>query len=221
MNVARTGSKSMEVVSWTSALSQEQTRASCFLMAQVPKHCLKTKGLGQTWPDVRRKLIWSLTALRAGTWPAKHWSGKPWPIGSKEALQAGTLLAGGFKGQVVATKEDLEWMASHFGLNSLGTLKPCCLCEANKADQDMPYTDCNAKATWMSSIFSNLSWKQYRQRQNLVIHPLLDEAILDNAGIEQFMPDWMHTKHLGVDAYLLASCISWSTSTFQTLWRTT
>ncbi len=38
---------------------------------------------------------------------------------------------------------------------------------------------------------------------------MLDEAILDNAGIEQFMPDWMRAKHLGVDSYLLASCISY------------
>ena len=40
-------------------------------------------------------------------------------------------------------------------------------------------------------------------------HPVLQPTVIPGGGLSLFVPDWMHTKSLGVDANLLGSCIAY------------
>ena len=40
-------------------------------------------------------------------------------------------------------------------------------------------------------------------------HPVLQPRVIPGGGLTLFVPDWMHTKSLGVDANLLGSCIAY------------
>lgn len=118
--VGRAGSKSIEVVTWSSLLNRGASKTSYFVMYFVFSHLAKKAGFGQTWSTVWRLLSWSLRALWTGLWPTRDCYGNEWPENSQNALRAGLPLAGGYFAVVSVVQGDLEWMASHHRLNHHG-----------------------------------------------------------------------------------------------------
>ena len=201
-NVGRTNSKTLEVLSWTSLLSQECTIKTTFIICMIPKHLNKDSGISPTWQTLWRQLVWSFNALFEGLWPAKDWRGCDWPAGSPEAAKANSPLADGWAGIIYLVRGDLEWMTSHHKLGNHRTNTPCALCPCN-SDDSMPWTDCSFAARWRKSIWTHTSFKENFPRP----HMSFNDTFLVGATIFNFVPDYMHCKHLGTDQYLLASVI--------------
>lgn len=97
---------------------------------------------------------------------------------------------------------DLDWLASHHRLASVHSASPCSLCRCTKSDE-VPWTDCSAQAAWRQSCWRNSDWALANPRPQAAF----DGNRLPGAGIQAFVPDYMHTKHLGTDQYLVASVL--------------
>ena len=65
------GSKTMDVLSWSSLLSRGPTKISSFLIFLIVKTVIKNQGVSQTWPRVWKIRVWSLQALVEGVWPQR------------------------------------------------------------------------------------------------------------------------------------------------------
>ena len=104
----RSGSKSLEVLSWSSLLSRGPTKANSFLIFLVVKSVLKDVGFGKSWPIVYKILSWSLTALAQGKWPEVDWNGAQFTDNnSPEYINKGQPLANGFSAVLFVLKADL------------------------------------------------------------------------------------------------------------------
>ena len=138
VNIRGKASKEINCLSWTSLLSQGQTRLTTFLIWFCFKHLEKKVGIGATWPTFWRALCRSLVALWRGTWPQDH-------------PKAGQPLAGGYYALVYVNRGDLDFMASHFSLSHPSSKLPCslCSCTCDEKDQAMPWTDCNSNPSWL------------------------------------------------------------------------
>ena len=196
------GAKSLDVLSWTSLLTKDSTKVSTFLMFVIVKTIVKDSGVGQTWAKAWRILIWSLDALAAGKWPLLDWDNKPFPEESVDFLKRGSPLADGYSAFVFVVRSDIEFMANHFGLNSPASNNPCALCQADRAMESRPWTDCRSTAAWRETIWEPTAWAEAHPQ----CHPLFRRA---GSGIDLVYPDLMHCKHLGVDQVLLGSVLTW------------
>ena len=109
-------------------------------------------------------------------------------------------LAGGW---VLCEDVDLErgfgLFAKCLYLENPGSLAPCMLCQYNQSDT--PWTAVNPDtAEWLTTLWSSEDWE--------AAHLGLP-AIFDMLGVcfSSICPDWMHTKHLGVDQYFYGSVL--------------
>ena len=77
---------------------------------------------------------------------------------------------------------------------------PCALCPANGTNDAMLWTELREDASWVFACYTAALWR--------ALHPnhiaLLD---LPGASVLTYMPDIMHNKHMGTDAYLYASTL--------------
>ena len=133
--VARTGSKKVDCISWQSLLCKKQTALSSFLIFFAFAHQVKEEGCFRTWWSVWRHICWSLRALYSGKWPSTDQDGLAWPQGSTAGKLAGQDLAGGFYCIPVAARGDIEWMSLHHGLAHPSSRQPCSLCLASNAPE--------------------------------------------------------------------------------------
>ena len=202
MRVKAAGGKSLEVLSWSSLLSKGATRMTSYLMFLVVKAVVKDSGMNQTWPKVWKVLCWSLQALAAGTWPLLDWEGEEFPEATVDFQNKGTPLAEGWAAVVFVLRSDLDFLASHFGLNSPASNNPCCLCQANRDMSSRPWTDCRLQAAWRRSCWTPEEWAAV----NPLGHPLL---MMPGSGLDIVFPDLMHLKHLGTDQLLLGGVLTW------------
>ena len=94
---------------------------------------------------------------------------------------------------------DLEYLAKSWGLANPGALNPCSLCRANKSD--LPWTDARATASWRATTWTEASW--------VAAHPNRSELFRKVPGltIHAYVPDIMHTLHLGAYSYMLGSIL--------------
>ena len=203
MQSGRAGGKSLEVLSWSSLLTQGPTKVTNFLMFALVKNVVKNYGfLNLTWPKVWRILCWSLQTLASGLWPNKDWDDHEFDEESEDYAKRGTLLAGGFCGVLFVLRSDLDFLANHFHLNHSSSNRPCALCQADREMQSRPWTDCRETARWRETIWSAADWAA----ANPTCHPLLR---MPGAGLDLVCPDLMHLKHLGTDQFLLGSALTW------------
>ena len=201
MQIKRAGSKSLEVLSWASLLAKGPTRVSSFLMFCIVKSAVKDWGLFQTWGKVWQVLCWSLKALSSGLWPLKDWDNKEFDPSSLDYAKKGTPLANGFAAVVFVLRSDLEFLASHFGLNSPSSNSPCALCRADRSLDGSPWTDCRLSAAWRSTCWSPTEWAAEHPNPHLFFQ-------MEGSGIDLVFPDLMHSKHLGTDQLVIGSAIT-------------
>ena len=203
MQTSRAGGKSMEVLSWSSLLSQGPTKVTNFLTFLLVKNVVKNYGfLNLTWPKVWRILCWSLQALASGFWPNTDWDNKEFAEESEDHAKRGTLLAGGYSGVLFTLRSDLDFLSNHFHLNHTSSNHPCILCQADRDMNSAPWTDVRESATWRRTLWSPADWAA----ANPTCHPLLR---MPGAGLDLISPDLMHVKHLGTDQFLLGSALTW------------
>ena len=203
MQSTRAGGKSMEVLSWTSMLSQGSTRTTNFLLFLLVKTLVKDTGFLQTWHTVWKIITWSLSALKSGLWPLFDWNGNEFADQtSEDYLKKGTALAGGYSGFVFLLKSDIDFLANHFGLSHPSSNEPCALCLANRDMHSRPWTDCRLSAAWRPTTWTAEAWA--------VAHPTCHPFFkMQGAGIDLVFPDLMHCKHLGTDQLLIGSVLTW------------
>ena len=202
MRIGRASGKSLEVLSWSSLLSQGATKHTNFLMFLLVKSLAKDTGVDQSWPRIWKILTWSLQALSLGLWPMKNWDGHDFPADSEDFQKRGTALADGFAAVLFVLRADLDFLSNHFGLNSAASNTPCALCKADRDIQSRPWTDCRPTAGWRATIWNAADWSA----EHPTCHPLLR---MPGAGLDLVSPDLMHCKHLGTDQLLIGSVLIW------------
>ena len=207
MKVGRAGGKSLEVLSWSSLLTQGPTKTNSFLMFLVCKHVVKDYGVFQTWARAWKVLIWSLQALASGTWPLTDWDKKEFDEDTMDFQLKGQPLAQGYSAVVFVLRSDLEFLSNHFKLNHPGSNSPCALCQADRDTSSRPWTDCRACASWQSTIWKPSEWLEAHPS----CHPFFS---MHGSGIDLVFPDLMHCKHLGTDQVLLGSILIWMTKRY-------
>ena len=196
--VGKSWGKSVQVFSWTSLLSSGSTVRCCFLIYMLFWN-LVVKEVGRNVYDTfSRALCWSFDALYKGTWPATDCSGEAWPLGSEDAKRAGKPLAEGFRGCLWLVKGDLEFMAKAFGFNWASSSSPCSLCRCDGSET--PWTDGRANAKWMQTVWKPIAWAASKPDR----HPLFN---LPGVSILSYVPDVLHTLHLGAYQYAFGSAI--------------
>ena len=99
-----------------------------------------------------------------------------------------TPLAGGFFAVVWVVQADLDWLRNVLGLG--GT---CFLCEADR--DGLPWTDCRRNASWIPTTYTNVSHAAHFPNRHALFRKV------PGLGVTSVIPDVLHTKHLGVDAY--------------------
>ena len=188
----------LEVYSWNSMMATGSTLDFQLYMFSVFNKLLTKPGEKEVW----RLISWSFYWLCKGAWPDVDPWGAPYPVGSKERRRALQPLAAGKFGVIVAIRGDLDWYNKCLRLNHYGSAHPCYACPANCVEGDpLRWTEFRvAHSQWMAEVFSNAEWRE----SNPEPHPLLD---LPGTGIQTAQVDWLHTKHLGVDAYMYGSIL--------------
>ena len=77
-------------------------------------------------------VTWSLLFLYLGIWPLVDHEGSAWPDGSPEAVLAGTLLAGGYRGVLWLLKGDFDHFAKNMKCQSYRANLMCEWCPCNQ-----------------------------------------------------------------------------------------
>lgn len=198
VGVGKAWSKSMDVYSWASMLSTGRTAENMFLIYLLnPKLCVTLPGKNMQ-EHFFKLLKWSLYWLFLGVWPRRDHNEAPYPAGSPEAARAGAPLANGYFGVLWCIKGDLEHMHKVYRLPRWDSPNPCGLCAANTSDR--PWTDARPQAAWRATVWNNQTWRQEHPDH----HPIFD---LPGLGILAFVPDVMHTCHLGIYQHILGSTL--------------
>ena len=192
--VGRTWSKTCDVFSWTSILNTDSSKLSNYLIFLLFHRALCVSDGRNTMAVFWRHLRWSLWWLWRGLWPTEDANGI-----EIRSEKAGTPLAGGWYATVWLVKGDLEYFAHALKLESISGRNPCIKCRCNISDT--PWTDFHpVNASWLTKIWQAREWR--------VAHPDIPCILsLPGISIDAISPDWMHTKHLGTDAYLYASVL--------------
>ena len=158
-----------------------------FLLFLFVKSTVKGYGVSQTWHKAWRVLSWSLQLLPLGFGLRE--------IGREESLR-------GFAAVVFILRSDLEFLNSHFGLNSASSNHPCDLFQEDHQMDSRPWTDCRPTALWRGIVWTREGWAQSHPDA----HPFLQ---MQGSGIDLLFPDLMLCKHLCTDQVLLGSILTW------------
>ena len=200
--ISRAWAKSVDAYSWNSLLSQGSTTDMNFLIfIYYPKLVIEHEAMN-AHALFFKKLAWSLYWLLLGRWPLRDENNRAYTAADPEYQKAGRPLASGFYGCLWTLRADLEHMFKQFGFPAAcgSSTNPCGLCECNKSDK--PWTDGRAEAAWRITVHSNQSWKASHPAANPIFQ-------LPGVGILCFMPDAMHTLHLGCYQWFLGSVIKY------------
>ena len=191
--VGRSWGKQADVYSWTSLLAAGPSKMVIFLIWACYQQNLSVADDKNTMDEFWAMLVWSLKALERGMWPTHDHNGveiSGGPAGS---------LAGGYYGTMWCLKGDLDYFAKCLHLENANSNTPCMLCQCNKTDT--PWTAVNPDtAEWITTMWSEDDW----QASHPAVASIFD---LPGVGFSCICPDWMHTKHLGVDQYFYGSVL--------------
>jgi hypothetical protein len=198
--IGKSWSKSVECYSWSSLLYYGRTLDSNFLMFFLYKQLCVTDGAVTTIDQVWTALSWSLHALFTGLWPSHDWQGRAYPRGTRHGDLAGTPLAEGWFAAVWVLRGDLEYFWQTLRLEHPNSNSPCVLCRCNTTT--VPWTDFRRGTGWEAHVWQPAAWLHARPGRHQLFR-------LPGISVCSVVPDLMHTKHLGVDAYVYGSCLSW------------
>ena len=191
--------KSCDAFSWKSVLSRGST-ISCNYLIWLFFWLLSVKAGGMnTWDRFVKKLSWSFYWLFVGKFPDKDEFGTLYDKDSDDGKRAGKDLADGFYACLWLLLGDLEYLAKAWGLANPGCLTPCSLCKANKST--IPWTDCRDAATWRGTIWTATTWMEAGPARSHLFHKV------PGLTIHAYVPDIMHTLHLGCYAYFIGSVL--------------
>ena len=186
--LGKTWSRGMEAWSVSSLLKQGGSSGLAnAIFALLPQDFVEQNG-----EELMRVLKWSLQAMMAGAWPRRDSRGRQWRQNTLAARVAGTPLAGGWKGVPLCIRGDLDFVLKGLRGANYNSNSPCSLCACN--DGSIPWNDLRPSALW--------------RRHHRVLRspcPLFSDNFLH---LGRLAPDWMHSKHLGTDAYLAGSVLT-------------
>ena len=154
--------------------------------------------LDTTW----KELAWSLYWLYEGLWPDRGSNNVLYtPADGIHYTRRLTPLAGGYYGTVWGTFGDLDY--KHKRMNLANFNRPSCgcsLCGAN--DTDAPWTQCvDGACVWQTRVRSDAQFAA----ENPARHRLYRHV--PGVGISHYIPDEMHSKHLGTDKSYIGSTL--------------
>ncbi len=202
--VGKTWSNSADIFSWASCLGRGATVASHFLIFFLFKSICAVSAGRSTTACFWRHLCWSMHWLFRGVWPDVDADGQSYKRGTPEFKRKLTKLADGYRGALWIVKGDLAYVANDLGLRHPASVQPCALCLANSTT--LPWTDCRKGiALWEGTVWNNESWWHANPGRHDLFH-------LPGVGITAFVPDLLHTKHLGTDSYFYGSVLAFLTS---------
>ena len=203
LGCGKSWAKLAECNSWSSVLARGPTEAINFCISFFFV-CMAVSDRGRdTFDTMWKHIAWSLLALYNGYWPTHDADGDEYTHGFFKEM-AGEPLAGGYFGVMWILRNDLDAMFKRFHeANYNSNANPCNLCGANASDT--PWTDCRLDvAKWLSKIWTNASHKAAKGR----IHRLFG---LPGMGITAYLPDILHSKHLGTDPCFFGAVIKYLT----------
>ena len=111
------------------------------------------------------------------------------------------VLGNCFFGVVWILRGDLEHFNLELNLPNPNSNAPCALCPANTTDRPM-HEYRTGRMRWMADIYSRARFFATRWCTHAIFHDV-------HGGIYSatVFPDWLHTKHLGTDAYFYGSVL--------------
>ena len=192
--------KHMDCLSWSSLLARASfaKHTSFVILFIFELMLLKSNGV-DTNDAIWGAVVWSLYWMYQGIWPDRDWTGRMYTAedGWRYNIRL-TPLAEGYFGVTWAVRADLDYVRKKFGLGGAGT--SCHLCASNTSD--IPWTSVSLMAFWIAVIWENASFaEQHPGRHRLMRH-------VPGVGISVFIPDILHVKHLGTDAYYLGGLLA-------------
>ena len=200
--IGKSWGQKVEIYSWSSVLAEGSTIFTHFLI--FLQFC--SFATGDTYDEIFTIIAWSLACLWTGEFPTMDWRGVPYVRGQPEYLMRGEKLAGGFCACLWVMRGDLEYLCQRLGLRGFRTLQPCFYCLADCCDDSVhgkPWSHFSPKANSLQSIWTNAEWKDhYRDGMNVLFN-------LPGVGILTVFVDFMHTKHIGTDAYFYGSVLAY------------
>ena len=197
----KTGSKSVDSLSWCSLLAKPCASWFInFIIVFIFSCCVVEElecGDPATMDIVWHRLCYSLYWMYHGLWPDRDFNGNLFTTGWRK-LKALTPLAGDFFGILWITRADLDFLVKEYGLaNWKKSL--CILCRANGSTT--PWTASTLDAGWIGEMWTNETYAHaFPNRHRLFRH-------VPGVGIRSYIPDVLHCKYLGSDAYFLGSLI--------------
>ena len=199
--VGKSWSKSATCYSWSSLLGRGKTVEFNFMVYFYFKGLMASSEGQDTTAAFWRILVWSFRALQEGAWPSHGPDMTPFAAHTEAGRRAGTPLADGFRACVYILKGDLEHFSSAYCLANPHSHNPCFLCRCNTSTR--PWTDFRETSdAWRPTIHTAADWVA----ANADRHPIFTLA---GVSITNCVPDLMHTRHSGVDAWFLGSVLEW------------
>jgi hypothetical protein len=196
-------SRSVEIYSWASALSNSSTAMSQIMICLFHKLLVSKTPGRDTMLTFWKHMVWSFKWMMLGLWPDVDANGKPYPRGSLgwDRHHRQKWLAGGWKGVLWCLKGDLEYFALSLGLEHFSSKTPCFLCPCNSSD--CPWTDVRPdQAKWVSKVWDKCTWPSGPANGR---HPVFD---IPGMTITNVLPDLLHVKHLGTDSWFYGSVLT-------------
>eukprot|EP00969_Alexandrium_andersonii_P099105 4371681-Alexandrium_andersonii.AAC.1 len=168
----------------------------CRLPSMLSRFLITLLPLRHALPATHRALyavvVWSLTALLEGCWPATDHTGAPWPSSSWRAAKSGLPLASGKRAATVQILGDWKWLKESLELAGHYMKTSCChICDARKSGAP-PFDDFGPFAKWRSTRRSLADY--FAQFQPSSVPPL---ATLPGFSLGMIQCDPMHMIHLG------------------------
>ena len=198
----KAGSKSLDVFSFMGILGGGPALFVKTMIWCIFENCKATgEGNFDTMKVFWQIMVWSLSCMYSGVYPAADFRGHPFPPGSSNAAIAGQWLAGGHFAVLWSVKGDLEHYAKCYGMNHLASNSPCMFCPANRGDDpSMVFTNFNEGASWKAQTWDAAGFK----RQATDLHPIFQ---LPYISVTTFEPDELHIVHLGTSLHVVGSTL--------------
>jgi hypothetical protein len=201
--ISKAWAKSADGISWTSLLQHGPAITSNFLVCLLNWQFV-TDDEDNLWEQFKKRLAWSFYWLFQGVWPDRDECGNKYPCDSVDGRRAGSPLAGGYYGCLWVIRGDLEYMTKAWGFPSATGVKRCALCRADT--RLVPWTDVRPEAAWRATCWKAApAWARAHQDRSVLFREVPGLSVLN------YMPDAMHTLHLGVYQYFFGSILEYLT----------
>ena len=196
--VGKSWSRLLDIFSWRSLLAAGSTLDYTILIFAAFSQLLTKSSMTAVWTII----AWSLSVLADGVWPLRSAFGNEWPVGSVDFERAGKALAGGFRAVLFVIMGDHDYYSVCLGLQHHASGRPCSWCPANNVSGDpMNWAEFRPDVRqWSSELWTPGDWLEAHPARHVLF-------LLTRASILHVYPDWMHSKHMGTDAYLYASVL--------------